>query len=41
MDADGSNQRRLTNRPGSDDHPEWSPDGTKIAFNSEESRTSR
>jgi len=33
MDADGSNQRNLTNSPASSDGwAEWSPDGQKIAF---------
>ena len=32
MDADGSNQTRLTNNPGRDGAPTWSPDGTRIAF---------
>jgi Tol biopolymer transport system component len=32
MNPDGSNQRRLTNTPGEDWHPAWSPDGTKIVF---------
>jgi Tol biopolymer transport system component len=32
MDPDGSNQRRLTNTPGEDWHPAWSPHGTKILF---------
>jgi TolB protein len=31
-DADGSNQRNLTNNPFFDGWPAWSPDGTKIAF---------
>ena len=32
MDPDGGNQTRLTNDPGSDLEPVWSPDGTRIAF---------
>jgi TolB protein len=34
MNADGSNQTRLTNNPGLDGDPCFSPDGTKIAFRS-------
>ena len=32
MDADGENQENLTNHPAHDAEPDWSPDGTKIAF---------
>ena len=32
MDADGGNQENLTNHPAYDGHPDWSPDGTKIAL---------
>ena len=32
MDADGGNQENLTNHPVDDMDPDWSPDGTKIAF---------
>ena len=32
MNADGSNQTRLTNSTGNDSRPHWSPDGSKIAF---------
>ncbi|MDP6548834.1 MAG: hypothetical protein QF659_02020, partial [Dehalococcoidia bacterium] len=32
MDADGSNQTRLTNNVSDDNEPAWSPDGSKIAF---------
>ena len=32
MDADGGNQDNLTNHPAYDRLPDWSPDGTKIAF---------
>ena len=35
MNADGSNQTRLTNYPGRDSSPALSPDGTKIAFTSD------
>jgi hypothetical protein len=33
--ADGSNITRLTNDPGNDGQPAWSPDGTRIAFTSD------
>ncbi len=32
MDSDGGNQENLTNHPAYDGQPDWSPDGTKIAF---------
>ena len=32
MDADGGNQRRLTNNPADDRGPSWSPDGKRIVF---------
>ncbi|HBB98996.1 MAG TPA: hypothetical protein DC054_26765, partial [Blastocatellia bacterium] len=32
MNADGSNQTRLTNNPEQDSDAKWSPDGTKIVF---------
>ena len=32
MDADGGNRENLTNHPAYDHQPDWSPDGTKIAF---------
>ena len=32
MNADGSNQTRLTNNPGHEEQHRWSPDGSKIAF---------
>ena len=38
MNADGSNQLRLTNTLENDDSPFWSPDNTKIVFRSERER---
>ena len=35
MDADGKNQRNITNDPNSDLSPAWSPDGKRIAFSSD------
>src|SRR5438552_681201 len=32
MNADGTNQTRLTNNAATDELPAWSPDGLKIAF---------
>ena len=34
MDGDGTNQRRVTVNPARDESPAWSPDGAKIAFES-------
>ncbi|HUQ20690.1 MAG TPA: hypothetical protein VM099_13830 [Gemmatimonadaceae bacterium] len=34
MNADGSNQVRLTNNPSPDESPTWSPEGSRIAFTS-------
>src|SRR4029077_13628440 len=34
MNADGSNVQRLTNYPTWNDAPRWSPDGTRIVFQS-------
>jgi Tol biopolymer transport system component len=38
MDRDGQNVRRLTNTPGWDGSPKWSPDGQTIYFYSERPR---
>jgi TolB protein len=32
MDADGSNQQRLTDNIYEDWRPDWSPDGTQLVF---------
>ena len=37
--ADGTNQRNLTNNLAFDGWPAWSPDGTKIAFASNRNRS--
>jgi TolB protein len=35
MNADGTNQTRLTTDPANDNLPSWSPDGRNIAFQSD------
>ena len=37
MNADGTNQRNITNHRAEDVLPDWSPDGSKIAFASKRS----
>jgi Tol biopolymer transport system component len=39
MDADGSNQKRLTNNPANDSEPAWSSDRKKIVFVSDRGGT--
>ena len=39
MNADGSDQHNLTNDPGEDFDPDWSPDGKQIAFASDRTGT--
>ncbi|HUS12459.1 MAG TPA: PKD domain-containing protein, partial [Pyrinomonadaceae bacterium] len=39
MDANGGNLIRLTNNGSNDDHPRWSPNGTKILFQSDRDST--
>jgi TolB protein len=34
MDKDGTNVQNLSNHPASDTDPRWSPDGERIAFQS-------
>ncbi len=35
MNADGSDERRLTNNPAYDMYPAWSPDGKYLAFDTQ------
>lgn len=35
MDANGSNQRRLTDNDNAEGEPKWSPDGSEIVFMSD------
>ena len=41
MNADGSNQQNITNHPGSDFNPAWSPDGSMILYTSNRIAPSR
>ena len=41
MNADGSDQTRLTTSPANDVDPAFSPDGTKVAFESDRDGFSR
>ena len=41
MNADGTGQTNITNNAAFDVEPAWSPDGTKIAFQSAGRPTSR
>ncbi len=34
MNPDGTGVERVTDSPGEDAHPTWSPDGTQITFHS-------
>ena len=37
MDTDGGTLRNLTNTPGDDEYPSWSPDGKQIVFTADRS----
>ena len=41
MNADGSDQRNISNHPGRDIHPNWSPDSRYLIFNSTRANTAR